>query len=53
MSDPNSIIPPDPEGLFPTRKISRPAVLITAGAALGLVFLLALEIRPLVLWHYW
>jgi len=42
MSDPNSIIPPDPEGLFPTRKISRPAVLITAGAALGLVFLVLL-----------
>lgn len=42
MSDPNSIIPPDPEGLFPTRKISRPAVLITAGAVLGLVFLVLL-----------
>ena len=42
MSDPNSIIPPDPEGLFPTRKISRPAVLITAGAALGLIFLVLL-----------
>jgi len=42
MSDPNSIIPPDPEGLFPTRKISRPAVLLTAAAVLGLVFLVFL-----------